>query len=281
MLALLVIAGLISGLPDGSSRSERIQVERIERFRAHAVGWEAFCVEVACEEIPQGFVAKSIGEQTYMLPRFGNPDVAGCQLATDRSDKTQYIDRVFQRGASLDRNGFSYYVWCEEKLSRAQFWEEYVLIYGGHFWQEQPGFNSVHRDQLGSPWERPTYESRLSILRPFTPDFWQFEAEDTAHSRVYLSTEPMFQGRHVALFCQERCEMTSISFADDPHLTTIYVNEVLQFPSRKPACDVYQSLWTCGLPMEERLAFVARYIQFLDSALDQSRSSPLNVRREN
>lgn len=271
----VVIVGFSILLSRQPNRIERIEIAQVDFYQQHAEGWVAFCDAYRCEDIPAGQVIKSINGQSFMLPHISLPPMTegDCEVRTDSRDHTEYQARTFQRGASLNKLAFTYYLDCGRRIASARNWEDRLLLYKGKLMLEEPGRNNAYSDALGSRWSNGTvsYQSRLPMLRDATPDFREFKN----HEGIYLSNERLFQGRFVALICSDRCEMLTINFLDEPDLDTPHLSELIQFRQRE-GCEVFEALHLCRPDdWHNNLASIARYIQFLNAELEAAKVSPL------
>lgn len=269
------------------THSERIEAERAEEFRTKAEEWANFCAQYDCDDIPEGYVVKTIGQETLNLIYYSQPSAGDtCRLTTDSYDETEYLDGKVLRGAALDRRASPYFVRCAEPTMPSARWEDYIIVYGGQFSAEEPSRNNVFPEILGPARFRkgdpkPTYASLRAFLRPASQDFDIIDHSSLENQRrVYLSKSRMFQGRYVVLFCNDRCDVQTVSFAEDEGLNTLHFAELIQFSLRGWDCSVFTKgafteLWKCGPPMEEHLGSMANYIRFLDQAVDAARRQPL------
>ncbi|CUH46735.1 hypothetical protein RUA4292_00901 [Ruegeria atlantica] len=266
---------------------ERVEAERAEKIRRKAEEWTNFCAQYDCYDIPEGYVVKNIGQETLNLIHYAQP-VTGdtCRLTTDSYDETEYLDGKVLRGAALNHRANPYFVKCADRTKPFTRWEDYIVFYRGQFGSEELNRNNVFREVLGPAWfweggPKPTYASLRAFLRPASQDF-----DISGHSslenqrRVYLSKSRMFQGRYVVLFCNDRCDMQTVSFAEDEGLNTLHFKQLIQFSLRGWDCSVFTNgafteLWKCGPPMEDHLDSMANYIRFLDQAVDAARRRPL------
>ena len=277
-------ANLVATVP---THSERVNAERAEKLRTKAEEWTNFCAQYDCDDIPEGYVVKNIGQETLNLIHYAQSfTVDTCRLTTDSYDETEYLDGKVLRGAALDHRANPYIVQCAEPTMPFARWEDYIVVYRGQFRAEEPRRNRVFLEALGPTRFRkgepkPTYTSLRAFLRPASQDFDLFDHSSLENQRrVYLSKFRMFQGRYVVLFCNDRCEMQTISFAEDEGLNTLHFAELIQFRLRGWDCSVFTKgsfteLWKCGPPMEEHLDSMANYIRFLDQAVDAARRQPL------
>ncbi|MCY4335222.1 MAG: hypothetical protein OXC60_11210 [Litoreibacter sp.] len=284
---LFKVSSVVADVANRPSRSERIAAERAEKLRSKAEKWKAFCTKYDCADIPEGRVVKEIGGDTLsFIHRIQPRREGGCWLTSDSYDQTEYIDGKVVRGAALGHIAQPYWVQCGAKSSPFTRWEDFAIIYGGRLSAAEPGRNNVYLELLGPRHFRetdpkPTYASRRPLLLPATAEFDLFDPElQTGGARIYLSKARMFQGRHVILLCNDRCEMQTISFAEDQGLKTLHVQELIQFSWHDTEwdtadCTVFKPRWECGPPMKELLASMSRYVQFLDQAVDAARRTPL------
>lgn len=99
------------------TRNERIEAEQAERLRTKAKEWPIFCAEYDCNDIPEGYIVKHIGQETLSLRHYAQPfSETVCRLTTDSYDKTEYVDGKVVRGAALSHIAIPYFVQCAEQM---------------------------------------------------------------------------------------------------------------------------------------------------------------------
>ncbi|MEM7471222.1 MAG: hypothetical protein AAF340_07710 [Pseudomonadota bacterium] len=268
----------IEQVVDRPSRAERIALEREAYLRDKAEGWTVFCAEYDCNDIPEGYVVKSIAGQFFNFPNWDHPAPdEKCRVTTDSRDQTQLTDGVFRRGASLDRQAFAFYSQCGTRS--AGYWRYFgdkLRLHKGSFFKREPSFHYTYHALTGeNARDRPTYASRRALLEPATISFSRLKSDDPDATRKYLSTQRLFQGRYVVMSCGDRCEVGSVSFAEDADLTTIHFQERIEFSRRGRDCELYEAQYGCVPDWEGHLEEIARYIRFVDQAVDAARRPPL------
>lgn len=287
-LAALIWFGGVSGVfPDSNTRA---LADRQALQARQAAVWTNACATVDCSTIPLGQVLGRVGTAKFLLPmpEWQTADLAlpapattdpgGCHVTTHMVRGIQYQDGIAQRGIDPGGANLPLRITCPQTQVRTSLWPReggtgYVRYDTGHLWADPPSFNVRHDAYLpGRSWAPPevTYASRAALLRPAGGGFDVFVGQDEMHTGLYLSRDPLFQGRHVALVCRHDCAIRTVAFQDDPPLDTAHLEFLVQFTPQGLDCAPYQPVWTCGV-LPAALPDIASLIAFLDRQVTQAR----------
>jgi hypothetical protein len=280
-LCVITFVYLIASVDADEYHSKEVS----EHYDNKAVKWGIFCLDYDCDKVPSGMVFDMVGDVSYAFPLNNTPLEAGsCRVASPGTQYADYVDRVMQRAADNDPAGIEISVQCSyDDVTLGRWKSGEIHVPEGYLWFKEPSLNAVHKRFLPQPWkweERPTYASRDGLLRPATSDFRVFASDHDSRHRVYLSTDRLFQGRHVVLVCGNDCKIISYSFKEDEHLTGPYLDQgYISFHNVGRQCDLFEPQWSCNPDWLEQQRSIADLVRFMDKEVNMARDRRVDMER--